>query len=111
MDTEVEDEDEREVQEMLHGLIDEVTHQTERREGGAPIYPIPTWPIGAVELPAIVQNIDRAEKALGRVSLDWNEVRNSLLTARRGPRSSSPTLAPGSQSGNRPLLSRPRQSV
>jgi hypothetical protein len=87
MDAEIDDDDELEIQDMLHDLddrpevqtildrlIDGLGHQTERRDGEAPTFTIPPRVIGAVEMPAIVKNIDRAEKALGRVSMDWNQV-------------------------------------
>ena len=35
---------------------------------GAPRYPIPRRKLSAVEIPAVVQNMDRAVKAFGRVS-------------------------------------------
>lgn len=38
----------------------------QRDEEGAPRYPIPPRQLSAVEIPAVVENIDRAVKALGR---------------------------------------------
>lgn len=35
-------------------------------DGGAPRYTIPQRTIGAVEVPAVVKNVDRAVKAFGR---------------------------------------------
>lgn len=40
----------------------------------ASTYTVQSRAIGAVELPAQVMNLDRAEKALGRVSLDWRQL-------------------------------------
>lgn len=34
---------------------------------GAPRYPIPRTKLSAVEVPAVIQNLDRAIKAFGRV--------------------------------------------
>ena len=40
---------------------------------GAPRYPIPSRQFSAVEMPALVQNVDRAVQAFGRVP-DLNHV-------------------------------------
>lgn len=41
---------------------------TRPEEDGAPRYPIASRGLSAVEIPAVVQNVDRAIKAFGRVS-------------------------------------------
>lgn len=38
----------------------------QENSGGAPKYPIPNRDLGAVEIPAVVENVDRAVKAFGR---------------------------------------------
>ncbi len=43
----------------------------------APIYTIPNTEVAAVEIPAVVKNIDRAIKAFGRVA-SFEHVRHSL---------------------------------
>lgn len=58
----------------VSGLARESDRRAERHQSGAPIFNIPSRAIGAVEVPAIVQNLDRAEKAFGRLSLDWKQV-------------------------------------
>lgn len=54
---------------------------------GAPRYPIPSKRFGAVEVPALVQNVDRAVQAFGRVP-DLNHV-SSVLS----PQEASPLTA------------------
>ena len=51
-------------------------------DSGAPRYSIPHRKIGAVEIPAVVKNVDRAVKAFGRSGslthvrkADWDAVR------------------------------------
>lgn len=39
----------------------------DRREDGAPRYAIPPRELTAVEIPAVVEDVDRAVKAFGRV--------------------------------------------
>lgn len=48
---------------------------------GAPRYPIPSRELGAVEVPALIQNVDRAVKAFGRVpDLSHVSASSTLLT-------------------------------
>ena len=42
--------------------------QYDASQDGAPRYPIPSRDLAAVEVPAVVENIDLAVKAFGRVS-------------------------------------------
>jgi general transcription factor 3C polypeptide 5 (transcription factor C subunit 1) len=57
----------------------------DRDDSEAPIYSIPSRLLGAVEVPAIVKNLDRCEKAFGLVNLNWEQVG----AARSSPRSYS----------------------
>ena len=60
--------------EHLESPVNQDPSQAGQRRPGAPIYSIPVQLVGAVECPVIVQNLDRAEKAFGRVSMDWKQV-------------------------------------
>jgi general transcription factor 3C polypeptide 5 (transcription factor C subunit 1) len=62
------------------GIIDPALREQPTADS-APRYPIPTDRLAAVEIPAIVENVDRAIKAFGRApSLDHVGV--SILTRR-----------------------------
>lgn len=60
---------------QVSGLAREPDRHAAQHQSGAPIFKNPPRAIGAVEVPAIVQNLERAEKAFGRLSLDWKQVR------------------------------------
>lgn len=49
-------------------LLEQDASQEERSSDGAPRYPVPSRRLAAVEIPAVVKDIDRAVKAFGRVS-------------------------------------------
>lgn len=47
-------------------VVDTINSRRAARNDGAPKYTIPPRVLGAVEIPAVVENVDRAVKAFGR---------------------------------------------
>ena len=47
-------------------FVETISSRRAARNDGAPKYTIPPRELGAVEIPAVVENVDRAVKAFGR---------------------------------------------